>query len=521
MIWKNGKALDCQIFPLTEEGRLAFSRHVAALPGVPAYLLTDLVEEDFRNDIIPHVIQRDRRAILERKLSQIYRSTHYRLGIVQGREPDGRRDDRVLYTAITNPELIRPWIELLLELGAPLAGIYSAPLLSGELLKALKITSEHTLLTSVETGGGLRQSYFHRGEIKFSRLTPVSEISNEELPVFIADEVGKTWQYLDSLRYFTRADTLNVCILAHASHHADISGVAPTILQLQYQMIDIGEAAARIGLKENLPGSDSTPIFLHLLGTRPSRGQFAGREETHGMRIWRARASLYAASAVVLATSALWSGFSTYLTLGKDNEMQRIEESARQLAQQYQVSMNARPRSPIGAAVMRDSVTLYDALVQKSPSITRSLREISHVLDRFPNIRVQQIVWGLTSDANSLLGYTPIAASDNSPLRSSRIETATPTSPPRIGGDNTLVDSYQTTIIEADIYPFNGDYRAALREIEQFVDALKTLQGAQISTLMRPVDLTSNATLSGRSANTPAPSQARFAVKLTTEPAKP
>src|SRR5947209_1745196 len=87
MIWKNGKALDCQIFPLTEEGRLAFSRHVTALPGVPAYILIDLVEEDFRNDIIPHVIQRDRRAILERKLSQIYRSTHYRLGIVQGREP--------------------------------------------------------------------------------------------------------------------------------------------------------------------------------------------------------------------------------------------------------------------------------------------------------------------------------------------------------------------------------------------------------------------------------------------------
>jgi hypothetical protein len=519
MVWKRGSALDCQIFPLTKDGRMEFSQHVAQMPDIPTYLLTELVEEDFRSDVIPHVIHRDRRAILDRKLSQIYRTTHYRLGIIQGREPDGRRDDRVLYTAITNPDLVRPWVELLVELGAPIAGVYSAPLLSTELLKALKLSAEHSLLVSVETGGGLRQSYFYQSSIKFSRLTPVSEINREDLPFFIADEVGKTWQYLDSLRYFTRADTLNVFILAHPDDHTSILESAPSIAQVKYELINIRDAATRIGLKEPLADSDATPIFIQLLGRRQPSGQFASPEETHGMRVWKLRVGLFAASAMVLGASVLWSGYNIYRTSGQVAEMQRLEGQAHLLAQQHKIAVNALPPFPVSPSVMRDSVTLYAALLANSPSPTRALQDISQVMDRFPTVRIHQVVWGLANDKDTILGFAPVGGNADGPLRSSL--PVTPTAPlPGAAPDTsnaTLGDGYQIAILEADIYPFKGDYRAALRDIEQFENALKTIPGVSVNLLARPVDLTSNATLTGQQSDSPVVPQARFSVKLTIE----
>ncbi|MGB8856864.1 MAG: hypothetical protein WCC58_09375, partial [Burkholderiales bacterium] len=114
-----------RVFMLNESGKNEFDVYLGSIKSIPAYLLTDLIEEDFRSDTIPHVKPRDRAQLLERKLGQAYRYTPYRHATLQGRESDGRRDDRVLYTAITNPDLLKPWIDLLTAHKIPLMGIYS------------------------------------------------------------------------------------------------------------------------------------------------------------------------------------------------------------------------------------------------------------------------------------------------------------------------------------------------------------------------------------------------------------
>src|SRR5512135_1661861 len=126
-------------FGVTAEGVAQLEAWLAEDAAVPVHLFTDLAEEDFRLDTIPHVGPRDRDAILARKLAQMFRNTPYRHAVVQGREPDGRRDDRVLYTAITNPEVLRPWLEAIERLQAPLGGIYSAAVFSSAMLEALDL----------------------------------------------------------------------------------------------------------------------------------------------------------------------------------------------------------------------------------------------------------------------------------------------------------------------------------------------------------------------------------------------
>ena len=84
---------------------------------------------------MPHLRGGDREAVLGRKMAQLYRASTFRHAIVQDREAEGRRDDRVLYHAITNPDLLKPWLVAIEQAEVPLEGIYSSAVLSVRLLK--------------------------------------------------------------------------------------------------------------------------------------------------------------------------------------------------------------------------------------------------------------------------------------------------------------------------------------------------------------------------------------------------
>ena len=135
-------------FAVAGAGATAFERYLAGMADVPTHLFTDLAEEDFRLDTIPHVGTGDREAILARKLAQIFRNTPYRHALLQGRETEGRRDDRVIYTAITNGEVLRPWLEIIERLKVPLAGIHSSAVFSATAPRTSSTSSSRTRCSS-------------------------------------------------------------------------------------------------------------------------------------------------------------------------------------------------------------------------------------------------------------------------------------------------------------------------------------------------------------------------------------
>ena len=157
-------------FAVSGAGASEFDRHLGAMPDVPTYLFTDLAEEDFRLDTIPHVGPRDRDAIVSRKLQQIFRNTPYRHAVTQGREAEGRRDDRVIYTAITNPEVLRLWVEAIERQKIPLVGI---PRRCSARCCSRSRPGIRAHARDLHARRLMRQTYFKDNEIKFSRLTPV------------------------------------------------------------------------------------------------------------------------------------------------------------------------------------------------------------------------------------------------------------------------------------------------------------------------------------------------------------
>ena len=150
-------------FAVSGAGIAEFEHHFARQQVASTHFFVDVADEDFRLDTIPHVGGSDRAAVLGRKLQQIFRNTPYRYAQMQGREAEGRRDDRVLYTAVTNPESLRPWLEVLDRLKAPLEGVYSAAVFSSVLLQELDLDFPHTLLVTFTPGEAMRQTYFKGG----------------------------------------------------------------------------------------------------------------------------------------------------------------------------------------------------------------------------------------------------------------------------------------------------------------------------------------------------------------------
>ena len=132
--WSHGTLSAAQYFSADAGGRAQFSALLQSNHS-PVYLLVDLIEEDFRYETVPHLRGSDRTALLQRKFDQYYRSTPFRKALLQIRQQEGRRDDEMLFTALTNPALIQPWLEILHKNCAPLAGIYSVPDISTPLIK--------------------------------------------------------------------------------------------------------------------------------------------------------------------------------------------------------------------------------------------------------------------------------------------------------------------------------------------------------------------------------------------------
>ena len=129
--WQRKTLAGACSFESTEEGFRKFKQYLDNSAKTPTSLLLDVIEEDFRKDIIPHVYGKDRKSVISRLMDRHYRSSrHYTYYEIQGRQRSGRKDDEILLAAITNPEMVRTWVRIIEECDVPLSAVLSVSLMS-------------------------------------------------------------------------------------------------------------------------------------------------------------------------------------------------------------------------------------------------------------------------------------------------------------------------------------------------------------------------------------------------------
>src|SRR5215204_1860287 len=113
--WRARELSVLYIYDKTPEDLEAFAEEIRSYKGLPVLVVTDLIEENFRYDTVVHVSGGDQTALLKRKMDFAFRNTPYRRSKVIEREKDGRRDDKILLSAISKPESVDVWVNVLLE----------------------------------------------------------------------------------------------------------------------------------------------------------------------------------------------------------------------------------------------------------------------------------------------------------------------------------------------------------------------------------------------------------------------
>ena len=505
-------------FAVSGAGAAEFERHVAQLGEVPAHLITDLTEEDFRLDTVPHVSARDRTAVLGRKLVQIFRNTPYRHAVMQGREPDGRRDDRVIYTAITNPEVLRPWVEAIDRLKVPLAGIYSAAVFSAVLLEELDLVFPHTLLVTFTPGEAMRQTYFHDNEIKFSRLTPVDLEEGQTLGTMLAEETTRTWQYLDSLRHFGPDDRLEVCVLVHAIDRAAIQPELRDFAQIQYRVIDIEQASTKLGLKPPPLDSTAEEVLVHLFLMRPAANHFASPELRRYATLRRVRIAINQAAVAVLAAGIAWGGWHVGRAFQGAEADHRVEQQVAAFSREYEDIAASTPSLGVGGATMRDVVTFYNGSIKSFPTLPEFAAPVSGVLRSHPQVRVNQLSWLATDDAKAVPAMTSAAQRNAPPVKAvaktgdapaAGAAAETTANPPFAGG------RFEVALLEATVRVGTHDFRAALGEAQKLAEEISRLAGYRADVVESPLDVRPSLQLQGRHNQAePATMEPRFVLRI-------
>lgn len=506
--WESAGVGEPVRFSADEQGLADFSRYLESVPNDPVYMLVDFVEEEFREDTIPHVYGGDRRALIATKLNRLFRDTTYSHALFHGREASGRRDDQVLFTALIRPDLLAPWVSNMSKHRVPLAGIYSVALITEMLFKALKIDNPHALVVTAQTGG-LRQTFFLDKRFKISRLAILPSVEPERYASFLLSEVEKIRRYLTSLRLLPHESPLNVYILGDPQQLEDIARQSPDSLTTRHNLITFAEAAAAAGIKRPYDSKFADEIFAHLLAKKAPPNQYAPDSATRYHGLHRTRVGLIAASILLLIASAGVSGLKFVEGIVASQEAESAKRQAVFYNERYTVAKENLPKTPVDSHQIRLAVEIADKLSGYKSDPEKMMVTLSRALARYPQLKLDRMAWRPSTDLNA-----PVGAAAKAPARGrAPVEPVAATVAPEAEQRR-----YHLAFIKGRITPFDGDYRRALDLINGFTEEIRAQPGVvNVRVQALPLDVGSDSTLKGDAVGTAAVRDAEFEIRIALE----
>ncbi|HIF51719.1 MAG TPA: hypothetical protein EYQ42_09390 [Thiotrichaceae bacterium] len=482
--WEKGQLASSYIFDTDDAGRNNFIRYLQETENSPVTILLDVIEEEFRQDTIPHVFGADRLSLIKRKQGRLFRDSNYVHVRSQGREEEGRRDDRLLFVALTKNDIIKPWVELLEKYKVPLKGILSVPLLLESYIKSLPDISEHALLVTMQSISGLRQTFFQNNELKISRLSKLPRYGTQSYAPRIDSEVEKIQRYLDSLRLIPHDASLDIYIVADKATLKELKERNTSMQMVRHHYFDVDQLFGSSGIEKNqeIPFCDQLLIH-HLLGKMP-KNCYASSREMRYSKMRNMRHALNIASAALLVFGFIFSAFYFMGGLTYKQESEASKNKADFYQVRYELARGRLPKTPVEPAQIKVAVDAVVTLNEYKSTPYEMLSFIGKGLEKFPSIKLDDLDWSASLDPNK--GTASSSEDDNNPLLNNLLD------------EDNETKYYQISNLKAHIEPFNGNYREAIAIVNKFAEALRSFDSSySISIESFPLDISSTATLEG------------------------
>jgi hypothetical protein len=502
-VWERGNLSDGPVFHNNPAGWAAFADYLGQGGEMPTYLLGDLIEEDFQRDTLPHVMGQRQRALLQRRLLQLYRDTPYRHASIQARLREGRRDDVVLLGALTNATLPQPWLSAMLRYKVPLAGFFSLALLGDALFKRLRLVDDALLLITHQSSG-LRHSFFHQGQLLFSRLTPLADGDQHTLRDTVMLETAKTRQFLAGTRDLARDQLIHVVILAGDDTLQPLAPHCQDTPTTAYRLIKLQDAARQIGLNKLDGLLLCERLFLAMLADKAPAGHYPVPEQTQLYRLWRARAGLHGLSMATVAGGLLWAG--AYATTGW-GQYQQIRDhgvNMRAIEAQHQALVRDLPATPVSPHDMKSAVDAARLMTRNVAGPEALLKLVSRAAQAVPQVSIDRLRW----------------SAGEPPVPDAGAGKSTQAAEPGLSGALAGIPSKpaERVVVDGEIVPFRGEFRPALEILRRFAEQLETNQHVTVEIISAPVNLQPTVRLEGGAGGDRRSATAPFSLKLTWKP---
>ena len=507
--WERGAFRRAEAFEPDEAGREAFRGWLAEAPRTPVQLLLDVIEEEFHVDRVPHVIGRDRADLFRRTAQKHFRSTEFRYITTQGRETGGRRDDRVLIAGLTNPEILRTWLALVDEVGVPLKGIHSLPLVGERLLPHLGAAgTPRALVVSQQVPSTLRQSYYERGRLRFSRLVPGRYDDTGGFRDFLQRELDQTLHFLETQRFRRREDPLEVFVIASREVYEALRAGLGSAARVTLHLVPLERLAQRVGVKGELPGPYADTLFGQvLLRQRRPANHYGLPRLRRAFFMQRARQGLWASAALLVLAAAVAAGAAWVQGRAYERGVAEAQSRQARFERLYQQRLRQLDTFEYRATDVKSAVDLLSRLATGLPGHPGpTMAAIGRVLGGHPRIVLARLRWQASAEPATSLGEDDGAGA----APGSGLEMALDDAP-----------AQHHALLAGDVVDFAGDYRRAVELFEAFVAGLRADPGfADVEVMEAPFDLDPDSGVSGDSGTTAgngAGERASFKVRVRRE----
>lgn len=394
--WEQGALSFKQAFRATPSELEDFGTALDAFPQYPAIIVTDLIEESFRHDSVVHVSGSDRTAVLKRKLDFVFRNTTYRQAKVTERETTGRRDDRIMISAVTKPDLIEIWVKVLLEKRFAIQSVTSIAHLMHDFTVIGKLDKEEYLLViNVEPGGNLRQTFIRKGIVMFSRLTPMQLRDNTLLGSDILQETLQLRQYFERIQFVPYEAVLRIQVYSTFDDNFLQLDTRSTEAN-RFEVHDVGPLLNALDV--DLGGQEPNPsqyFIASVLAGRQPANVYAPPSATKYQDLRNLSRAVWISSAVVIATGlgiAMIPGLSI---LDQRQQRDAFLAQTRPLREEHERLSERFPETPIPSREMQLAVETYDMIAKQVYTPLDVWNMVARAMAGSEGLQLTGITWEL------------------------------------------------------------------------------------------------------------------------------
>ena len=461
--------------------------------GKPARLVLDVLEETYSLESIPQLNRRDQVSLIRRKQQQLFPGLNYVYKAVKGRRASDRKDDLVLFAAITDESVLKPWLVLLASHKIIVSGVYSLPVLQEACVSQFQDKADKLLISVAKQGKGvyLRQSFFKDGVLALSRFKFINSTDSQEVAEEVKEDVERSLRFMARHFFVTTDKNLSAYFFATDALNRDFfDQVRFEDIRLSPVFIDTQAFAAIQGYAA-LPSDCSFSVFVAGLHARKPflKTHYQDPQSQYFYRHYLIRKGLNIGSALMLTGALAYAGFGFFN--GQEKIAQRIDLQRQRAQILYDLTQIPDVPSYRGLTPLQLQANLktYQKTKQQALSGDDILLAISEALTAFPTVQLTRLSWGKAADEDTV--------KDN----------ANDMMMPDMGADmgmDVAIDEggLQTPPIEITvagrIEPFNGDFRQALNQIERFRLRLAAIPSIRhVKAIQLPVTLDNDKELAG------------------------